>query len=57
MGIETYVEGDLARSEDGELGLDVRRIDLSRRISNAMRAARDMDDFCKRAKAKTWRVV
>jgi len=42
---------------DGEWGLDVRRIDLYRRRMNAMPAAQDIDDFCKKAKAKIWRVV
>jgi hypothetical protein len=41
----------LLRSEDGEGGLDVRRIDLRERFGNAMRVARDMKGFCKRHKS------
>ena len=35
-----------------EWGLDVRRIDVARRIDNAMQSARDMNDFCKKSKSE-----
>ena len=44
-------------SEDGEQGLDVRGIDLYKRYADPMRTARDIEDFCKRAKAKSQKVV
>jgi len=33
---------------------EVRRIDLCRRFANAMPAARDIDNFCKKGKSENW---
>jgi hypothetical protein len=57
MRVRSDGEDDLVRSEDGEGGLDVWGVGLDERFSNAMPAARDINDFCKRAKAKIRRVV
>ena len=57
MRVRSDGEDDLVRSEDGEGGLDVWGVGLYERFSNAMPAARDINDFCKRAKAKIRRVV
>jgi hypothetical protein len=44
MRVENDVDEDMGRSEDVKWGFDVCRIDLCRRISNAMLAARDNEE-------------
>ena len=54
MRMVNDVKGNMRSSEDVEGGLEVRRIDLCRRFVNAMPAARDIDDFCKKSKSGNW---
>ena len=52
MRVRSDGEDDLVRSDDGEGGLDVCRVGLYERFSNAMPAARDIKTFAKGQKRK-----